>query len=81
MGKLYSAGKRKQCLSCVRQSFYGKKAITAHETEEDARKRTMSALEAYANLIENTLAIPFIVVKKHHLTFCGCCGIPIQSKR
>lgn len=38
--------------------FLWQEGHTAHETEEDARNRTMSALEAYANLIENTLAIP-----------------------
>lgn len=38
--------------------FLWQEGHTAHENEEDARRRTMSILEAYATLIEDTLAIP-----------------------
>ena len=38
--------------------FLWQEGHTAHESEENARERTMGVLEAYATLIENTLAIP-----------------------
>ncbi|MDN6003941.1 MAG: His/Gly/Thr/Pro-type tRNA ligase C-terminal domain-containing protein, partial [Enterococcus sp.] len=38
--------------------FLWQEGHTAHETEESARERTMGVLEAYATLIEDTLAIP-----------------------
>ena len=38
--------------------FLWQEGHTAHESEESARERTMSILEAYGKLIEDTLAIP-----------------------
>ncbi|WP_251866339.1 proline--tRNA ligase [Enterococcus malodoratus] len=38
--------------------FLWQEGHTAHESEENARERTMAILEAYATLIEDTLAIP-----------------------
>ncbi|APX72189.1 proline--tRNA ligase [Companilactobacillus allii] len=38
--------------------FLWQEGHTAHASEEDARNRTMNVLDAYADLIENFLAIP-----------------------
>ena len=49
----------KKTLPFLRTSeFLWQEGHTAHENEADARVRTMSALNAYAELIENFLAIP-----------------------
>lgn len=49
----------KKTLPFLRTSeFLWQEGHTAHENEEDARKRTMGVLEAYADMIENFLAIP-----------------------
>ncbi|MDH6364741.1 prolyl-tRNA synthetase [Enterococcus sp. PF1-24] len=49
----------KKTLPFLRTSeFLWQEGHTAHENEADARKRTMSVLEAYADMIENFLAIP-----------------------
>lgn len=49
----------KKTLPFLRTSeFLWQEGHTAHATEADARKRTMSVLDEYADLIENFLAIP-----------------------
>lgn len=49
----------KKTLPFLRTSeFLWQEGHTAHTDETDARRRTMRMLEAYADLIENTLAIP-----------------------
>ncbi|WP_125711719.1 proline--tRNA ligase [Companilactobacillus kedongensis] len=49
----------KKTLPFMRTSeFLWQEGHTAHATEEDARKRTLSVLDAYTDLIENFLDIP-----------------------
>lgn len=49
----------KKTLPFLRTSeFLWQEGHTAHEDETDARRRTMSILDEYTNLIENFLAIP-----------------------
>ncbi|WP_159723374.1 proline--tRNA ligase [Enterococcus sp. CSURQ0835] len=49
----------KKTLPFLRTSeFLWQEGHTAHDSEESARKRTLDILDAYTDLIENTLAIP-----------------------
>lgn len=46
------------------REFLWQEGHTIHETEEEARNRTMQMLEIYADVIENLLAIPVLRGKK-----------------
>ena len=54
------------------REFLWQEGHTIHETEEEARERTMQMLEIYADVIENLLAIPVIKgIKTESEKFAG----------
>ena len=54
------------------REFLWQEGHTAHATKEEAEKQVKDALDAYVDLVENTLAIPVVAGKKTKVeTFAG----------